>query len=210
MPADNFLYFSKPAVGVGSQLTDKGAQPDGETTDHWFATKANGGTFTNKTSALEIASFSFGVTQAETSGSGTGGASAGKVKFEEFSIERNVDQASCPLFNACTSGAHFPSVMLAIRKAGGSPLLYLQFCFRQVFVTGVSWNGGGGEEGFKETVKFKFGAMGIQYIRQMATGLPDSKGPMVGAWNTTTNTDTLVVDGLPDESTPYIKEVQQG
>jgi type VI protein secretion system component Hcp len=208
MPADNFLYFSKAATG--SMLTTAGTQPEGETADHWFATSGSPakGTFSNKTSALEISSFSFGVAQAETSASSTGGASAGKVKFEEFSIERNVDQASCPLFNACTSGAHFPSVMLAVRKAGGSPLLYLQYCFRQVFVTGINWSGGGGEEGFKETVKFKFGAMGIRYIQQTATGGEGTK--MEAAWNTTNNTATLTVTGLPDESTPYIDKASQG
>jgi type VI protein secretion system component Hcp len=157
---------------------------------------------------LEIKSFSFGVSQAETSGSASGGASAGKAKFDEFSIERNVDQASCPIYNACTSGAHFPSVMLAIRKAGGSPLVYLQFCFRQVFVTGINWSGGGGDDGFNETVKFKFGAMGIQYIQQLPTGAEGTK--MTAAWNTTTNFNTLDVTGLPEESQPYLEKASQG
>jgi type VI secretion system secreted protein Hcp len=208
MPADAFLYFSKPAIG--SLLTTAGTQPEGETTDNWFATSSSPakGTFSNKTSALEIKSFSFGVSQSETSGSASGGASAGKAKFDEFSIERNVDQASCPIYNACTSGAHFPSVMLAIRKAGGSPLVYLQFCFRQVFVTGINWAGGGGDEGFNETVKFKFGAMGIQYIQQLATGAEGTK--MTAAWNTTTNFNTLDVTGLPEESQPYLEKASQG
>jgi len=208
MPADAFLYFAKPAVG--SLLTSAGTQPEGETTDHWFATSSSPakGTFSNKTSALEIRNFSFGVTQAETTGSYSGGASAGKVKFDEFSIERKVDQASCPIYNACTSGAHFPSVMLAIRKAGGSPLVYLQFCFRQVFVTNISWNGGGGEEGFTEQVKFKFGAMGIRYIQQLATGAEGTK--MEGYWNIITNTNTLAVTGLADESQPFLDKASQG
>jgi len=208
MPADNYLYFTKAATG--SMLSDKATQPEGETTDHWFATASSPakGTFSNKTSALEIQTFSFAVVQSETSGSGTGGASAGKAKFEEFQIERNVDQASCPIFNACTAGAHFPTVCLAIRKSGGSPLLYLQYCFRQVFVTSISWSGGGGDEGFKETVKFKFGAMGIRYIQQTATGGEGTK--MEAAWNTTTNAPTLAVTGLPDESTPYIDTASQG
>ena len=84
--------------------------------------------------------------------------------------------------------------MLAVRKAGGSPLLYLQYFFRQVFVTNIAWSGGGGEEGFKETVKFKFGAMGIQYIQQLASGLEGTK--MTGLWSTTTNKPSLDVPGL--------------
>src|ERR1017187_10536732 len=182
MAADNFLWF--PAAATGGLLTGKSSQPEGETSDNWFTKKK----------ALEVLSLSFGVSQAETSGSSSTGAGAGKAKFEEFTIEKSVDLASVPLYNACTAGAHFPSVMLAVRKAGGSNLLYLQYIFRMVFVTNISWSGGGGEEGAKETVKFKFGAMGIQYISQLATGAEGTK--MVGMWSTTQNMPTLDVPGL--------------
>jgi type VI secretion system secreted protein Hcp len=193
MAADNFLWF--PGKAKGGLLTlAKADKPEGESTDHWFGRDT-------KFKALEILSFSFGVAQAETSGSGQGGASAGKAKFEEFTVEKFVDQASCSLYNACTGGAHFPSVVLAIRKAGGSPLLYLQYIFRQVFVTNISWSGGGGEEGFKETIKFKFGAMGIQYIQQLPDGTEGKK--IAGAWSTTSNTNSLVVPGLGDAPPDY-------
>jgi type VI secretion system secreted protein Hcp len=197
MAADNFLWFPKPATG-GLLVGKAGTQPEGETRDEWFSKPK----FKHPTAALEVLNFQFEVTQAETSGSGTGGASAGKAKFGEFQVEKYVDQASCPLYNACTAGAHFPSVMLAIRKAGGSPLLYIQYNFRQVFVTSIAWQGGGGEEGFKETIKFKFAAMGIQYIQQLPTGAEGTK--MIGAWNTATNTPSLEVPGLvaPEEYEP--------
>ena len=178
MAKDNFLYF--PAAATGGLLSTKAAQPEGESTDDWFSKKK----------AVEVNSFSFGVAQAETGGSGTTGSSAGKAKFEEIQIEKDVDQASAPLFQACTAGAHYPSLMLIIRKAGGQNLLYLQFVFMQVFVTGVSWSGGG-EENPKETIKFRFGAMGIQYIQQLGTGGEGKK--MIGSWSTSTNQPTLDV-----------------
>lgn len=182
MAADNFLWF--PDAATGGLLSGKSAQPEGETTDSWFSKKK----------ALEVLSLQFAVAQAETTGSGSTGASSGKAKFEEFSIEKFVDLASVPLFQACSAGAHFPSVMLAVRKAGGSNLLYAQYIFRQVFVTNISWNGGGGDEAPKESVKFKFGAMGIQYIQQKADGTEGTK--MQGYWNTTTNKPSLDVAGL--------------
>src|SRR5262249_38479854 len=129
MAADNFLWFPEPAKG--GLLIGKSSQPEGETSDSFFSKKK----------ALEIKSFSFGVSQAETTGSGTTGAGAGKAKFEEFSVEKGVDLASVPLYNACTAGAHFGSVMLVIRKAGGTNLLYIQYIFRIVFVTGITWSG---------------------------------------------------------------------
>lgn len=193
MPSDNFLWF--PAAATGGLLTGKASQPEGETTDSWFSQKK----------ALEVLSFTFGVGQAETTGSGSTGASAGKAKFEEFSIEKFVDLASVPLYNACTAGAHFPSVMLVIRKAGGSNLLYVQYIFRQVFVTNVSWNGGGGDEAPKEAIKFKFGAMGIQYIQQKADGTEGTK--MQGMWNATSNKPSLDVTGLSG-APPYLDGAQ--
>src|SRR5579884_3322065 len=114
MACDNFLWF--PAAAIGGLLSEAATKPAGESTDKWFSTK----------NALECLSLSFGVAQAETTGSGSTGASAGKAKFEEFTIEKFVDLASVPLYQACAAGAHFPSVCLAIRKAGGSNLIYLQ------------------------------------------------------------------------------------
>jgi type VI secretion system secreted protein Hcp len=183
MAADNFLWFPTPASG--GLLIGKATQPEGESTDDWFSKKK----------AVELASFGFGVAQSDTSGSGTSGASAGKAKFEEFTIEKDVDQASAPLFQACTAGAHYPSIVLIIRKPGGGNLLYVQFIFRQVFVTGVNWSGAGGEENPKESIKFKFGAMGIQYVQQLSTGQEGKK--MLGWWSAVTNQPTSDVTGLP-------------
>ena len=72
MAADNFLWF--PAAATGGLLTGKSSQPEGETSDNWFSKKK----------ALEVLSLSFGVSQAETSGSSSTGAGAGKAKFEEL------------------------------------------------------------------------------------------------------------------------------
>jgi len=193
MACDNFIWF--PAAATGGLLSKAATKPQGESQDKWFSTKG----------AFECLSLSFGVSQAETTGSASGGASAGKAKFEEFSIEKSVDLASVPLFVACCAGAHFPSVMLAVRKAGGSNLIYLQYIFRQVFVTGINWSGGGGEEAPKETIKFKFGAMGIQYVRQLSTGAAGTPSQVM--WSAVTNKPTLDVPGL--SSAPSYVDILQ-
>jgi type VI secretion system secreted protein Hcp len=181
MAADNFLWF--PAAATGGLLVGKATQPEGETTDDWFSKKK----------AVEVSSFSFDIENPTTIGSATGGGGAGKVKFNEFTIEKFVDQASAPLFNACAAGAHFPSVMLIIRKPGGQNLLYLQFAFCMVFVKSVSWDGGGGDENWKETVKFRYGAMGFQYIQQLPTGGAGKK--QQAAWSLADGTASLNVPG---------------
>lgn len=193
MPADNFLWF--PDAAKGGLLTGKAAKPEGESTDAWFSKKK----------ALEVKSFTFGLEQADTTTSGTTGSGGGKVKFNEFSVSKSVDLASVPLYQACAAGAHYPSVMLAIRKAGGSNLLYLQYIFRQVFVISIGWSGGGGDEAPGEDVKFRFGALGIRYVQQLADGTEGSK--MEAAWSVVENKNTLDVVGL-SAAPPYLLNTQ--
>jgi hypothetical protein len=47
---------------------------------------------------FEIKDFSFGVENPTTIGSATGGAGAGKIKFNEFSITKTTDSASPNFF----------------------------------------------------------------------------------------------------------------
>jgi type VI secretion system secreted protein Hcp len=177
MAADNFLVFQGAATG--GLLVGKATQPEGESTDDAMS----------KVKASEVGTFSFEIEQATTTSSGTTGASAGRAKFGEITLEKEVDQMSAPMYNACTAGAHFPVVIIAVRKSGGSHLLFLQWVFTQVFVTSVNWSGGSGEENAKETVKFKFGAMGIQYIQQKPDGTQGNKQSCF--WSVLTNNNTL-------------------
>lgn len=192
MAGDNFMWF--PENAKGGLLTGKAAKPEGETTDKWF----------KKYKAFELQDFSFGVKQEETTGSGATGSGAGKVDFEDFTVSKAVDLGTVPLYQACTAGAHFPTVMIAIRKAGGAGLIYVQFMFRQVFVISIGHEGGSGDEAPKESIAFKFGAMGIRYVQQLADGSQGTK--MEGMWNCTENAPTLNVSGL-GPAPPYILNV---
>lgn len=163
MTGDNFMWFPEKS----------GTQIFGETTDDWFAKKK----------AFEVGSFTFNMSASEaTEGKGAAGSSAGKAKFGSFSIEKEVDSASVPLYKACSMGTIFPSIMLAVREAGGSHLMYLQYIFRYNQVTGITWSGGSGNSRPKETMVFTFKAMGVQYIQQLANGREGSKQQW--SWNT--------------------------
>lgn len=193
MAADNFMWFPESAKG-GLMSDNKASKPEGETTDKWFS----------KYKAFELKEFSFGVKQSETTGSGSTGAGAGKVEFEDFEVKKSVDLGTVPLYSACAAGAHYPTVMIAVRKAGGAGLIYVQFMFRQVFVKAVTHEGGSGDEPVSESITFKFGAMGIRYVQQLADGSQGTK--MEGMWNCTENAPTLNVAGL-DKAPPYILNV---
>jgi type VI protein secretion system component Hcp len=181
--ADNFLWF--PTAASGGSISGAG-QPAGESTDSVFSTLK----------ALELKSFDFSLENPNTVSSGTTGAGAGKAKFGVFSVKKDVDKASTPLFQCCACGAHFPSVCLAIRKSGGDKLIYIQYMFRMVFVTKIGWSGGGGEENPEESIEFVYGAMGIWYLPQSPTGGADPGGPLIQNYSVVTNKPVIDVPGL--------------
>src|SRR5437868_4000961 len=69
---------------------------------------------------FEISAWSFGANNPLSMGSATGGAGAGKVNFDPFTVTKVIDSASAPLFQTCCSGGHYQEVILWLRKAGGS------------------------------------------------------------------------------------------
>jgi len=192
MPAnDNFVWFPDAAKG-GLLGSGAAPQPKGESKDKWFSPKG----------AFECKNISFSIEMAQSSGSATSGSAVGKAKLNPIKIEKDVDTASCPLFNAMCCGAHFPSLMLAVRKTGGVNLVYLQYIFRQVFVTEIGWDGGGGEENPKESITFAYGAMGMQYIQQKSDG---SAGTTQAAlWSQLTNKTTLDIPGSAGSAPSFL------
>jgi len=154
----------------------------GETKDDFFMkTKPN--------PAFEIKDFSFDVENPSTIGSATGGAGAGKAKFNEFNITKLTDAASPAFFRNCVAGAHYKKVTLAMRKSGGSPTSagqpFLQYRFGTVFTTKVSWDGPG-DEGPTEKITFVYGTLEVEYAAQKPDGTMDTTIPPQG-WSQIAN-----------------------
>jgi len=118
---------------------------------------------------IELKDFSFGVENPTTIGSATGGAGAGKVKFNAFAIKKTTDKSSPSLFINCAAGSHYDTVTLTCRKAGKDPQDYLKFVFSTVFTTKVDWSGPG-DLGAEETVAFVYGKVVINYAPQNKDG----------------------------------------
>jgi type VI secretion system secreted protein Hcp len=116
--------------------------------------------------AFEIKNFSFGVENPTTIGSATGGAGAGKIKFNDFTIKRTTDSASPLFFQKCATGEHIPKVTLTMRKAGGDPSSagtpFLTFTFGTVFTSKIDWSGPG-DEGPEESITFVYGDLAVDY-----------------------------------------------
>ena len=151
----------------------------GESTDKTFSA--------NK--AFQIYSFSFGASNPVNIGSAGAGAGAGKVSISSFNIMKQFDSASPGLFLNCAAGAHFTEAHVALRKAGGTALVYLQYDFFEVFVESVQTSGStGGDDTPTESVAFAFAKMDMKYTPQTTTGAAGT--PIPASWNLTTNTAT--------------------
>ena len=180
MVGDTFMWFPDTKIY-------------GETGDRYF----------EKKKAFEVTNFKFNMDNKESldsEGSSGSGSKAGKAKFQDFEITKRVDTASMPLYKACSLATLFPSLMLACRRAGGSNVIYLQFIFRYVRVTGITWNGGEGGQLTTEVVTFNFKAMGAQYIPETSAGVADEGKRSSWSWNTITQgssgTSTLDISGI--------------
>jgi type VI secretion system secreted protein Hcp len=188
MAVDAFIWFENPGVS---------APPQGETLDAFY--KIGGKGPCSAQGAFEIKDFSFGVENPTTIGSATGGAGAGKVKFNEFTIKKTTDKASPLFFKNCCVGAHYSKVYIEMRKAGGSAEAsgtpFLQFRFETVFTTKIDWSGPG-DEGPEESITFVYGKLGVKYMLQSQEG--KKAGEQFSGWDQARN-----IDASPDMSSPY-------
>jgi type VI secretion system secreted protein Hcp len=161
MAVDAFIWFESQ-----SGMMDV----EGETLDDFYKKGGQGGAAKG---AFEIKDFSFGVENPTTIGSATGGAGAGKIKFNEFTIKKTTDKSSPAFFKNCCAGAHYKTVIIAMRKSGGDPNSsgkeFLRFKFDTVFTTKIDWSGPG-DEGPEESITFVYGKLGVKYIVQSGAG----------------------------------------
>ena len=121
---------------------------------------------------IEVSSFSWGASNASsTAGAGT---SAGKVKVSSITITKSVDRASPSFFKSACVGAHYPTVTLAVRKAGvagTAPSDSMQIVLSNVFVSSYSMSGGGGDEVPTESITLNFTKIQMIYAPQGAASI---------------------------------------
>jgi type VI secretion system secreted protein Hcp len=131
---------------------------------------------------IELLSFIWGETNSTSIGSATGGAGAGKVKFENFVCIKHVSIASPALALLCAAGTHIPNVVLTVRKAGDKPQDYYKVHFKTVFLTQYKSMGSGGSEIIpRDEITCVFGEYRMEYRPQMKDGSLGT--PVVNGWN---------------------------
>lgn len=100
-----------------------------------------------KPGAIEIQSYSWGLTQTGSMSGGSGGGT-GKVSFQDFHFVKKSDKSSPKLMERCCTGTHFPKAILTLRyqpdpSPEGTPAdtQYMQYTLENVLVSSYSTGG---------------------------------------------------------------------
>jgi type VI secretion system secreted protein Hcp len=120
--------------------------------------------------AIEVLSFSWGVSNAGSIASGGG---TGKATFQDLSFVHNIDRASPVLLKACATGLHMKEATITHRKAGKGQQEFLIVRMNDVIITSVTHEGSGSASGYPESVKMAFGKVDLEYKPQKADGSLD-------------------------------------
>jgi type VI secretion system secreted protein Hcp len=137
----------------------------------------------------DILSWSTSGSHAQTLGSASGGAGAGKVSLGDFSFSKYLDSATDDLLQNMYAGEHFAEVNVECRIAGGvdaantpqKPYLYINM--KEVFVTGYSVGWGGDRP--TESWSLTCGKFGFSYKPQDEKGAVGNVQPI--GWDQTVN-----------------------
>jgi type VI secretion system secreted protein Hcp len=130
---------------------------------------------------IELVSFSWGLTQSSSRGSGGG---AGKAQFKEFEFLMRVNKASPALFLAAASGKHLKDATLSVRRRGKAAFDWVKVKFSDVLITSYE-QAGDDEEAAHELVAFDFAKVELQLTPQ--TGRGTSVAPITAGWDLSKN-----------------------
>jgi type VI secretion system secreted protein Hcp len=120
---------------------------------------------------IEVLSYSWGVTNAGSMGSGSGGGE-GKATFHDLSFTHNIDKASPVLMQACATHVHLKDATITHRKAGKGQQEYLVVKMNDVIITSVTH--GGSSDGHSESVSLAFAKVNVEYKPQKPDGSLDA------------------------------------
>jgi type VI secretion system secreted protein Hcp len=127
---------------------------------------------------VQIFSYSWGVSNPTTIGSGGGGAGSGKASFSSLNLMKNVDLSSAELLQAAADGRHYPKAVFTAQWGTGNAAAKAEYELHDVVVESVQQSGAGGSAP-SESVSFDFGKIKWTFT--------DSSGTTTGGWNVVEN-----------------------
>src|SRR5690349_15533321 len=124
---------------------------------------------------LEVHSFSWGVNNSGSFGSGSMGGGTGKASVSNFNFMCNMDSAFDTLTTMCASGEHPPTAEFVQRKqAGTDQMEFSKWTLTKVIVTSVQVSSGGDVP--MVSLSLDYGKVQHHYEKQGDDGSPTPAG----------------------------------
>ena len=136
------------------------------------------GPSTSKTGHIDVLSFSWGVTQQSTYGTGASGkeAKAGRANFSDLTIMKVLDKTSPLLCDHCASGDILKKVYIVYDKPVGTEQQdYFRIYLKDALISSVQLSGS--NENPTESVSFAFQAVEVAYKAEKDDGSLDAAVP---------------------------------
>lgn len=118
---------------------------------------------------IDVLSWRWAVGQKSNMHSGSGGG-AGKSTVYDLHFEHYIDKSSPSLLQYCLARKHIPEAVLTVRKAGGSPLDFLQITLQELIITQVHPLGYYRMRSPREKIAVSFSRVKVDYIPQNEQG----------------------------------------
>lgn len=135
---------------------------------------------------IEIYSWSWGASNPVTVGGG--GQTTGRAIFQEFQVVKQLDKSTPLLMRACAKGAHIPSAVLFVRKAGATtPVTYYKITMQDCIVSSYQTSANGGGDRPTESLSLNFTKISFDYTPYDANGRP--LDPITFGWDLATNAE---------------------
>ncbi|MGH3015529.1 MAG: Hcp family type VI secretion system effector [Gaiellaceae bacterium] len=128
---------------------------------------------------IDVLAFSWGVSRAGSPGPG-GGGGAGKAIFEDLLVVARTSKASPKLWQACATGQHLKTAVLACRKAGQAQIEFLTIKLTDVTITSYEIDGSD-EELPLDQVALAFAKVETAFVSADAKGKPQP--PVTTGWD---------------------------
>jgi type VI secretion system secreted protein Hcp len=139
--------------------------------------EANDKNFLNQ---IDVIDWSWGM----SSPSAVGGQATGRAAMRELRLVKQVDKASTALMSVMSNNELLTSVVLTIRKAGGTaPVPYFVVTLEQARICGYDIQSSVGEGGgpvLMENVAFTFKTITVNYTMQSGTGAATGASSFTG------------------------------
>jgi len=134
---------------------------------------------------IEIASFSWGISNAGSHASNAGGG-AGKASFQDIHFTCSVGKASTNLALSCASGKHIKKAVLFVRKQGETQQDYYTLTLEDLLVSSYqSGDHAGGSSIPTDQFSLNYAKIKYEYKPQKADGSLDAPSTMT--WDVKAN-----------------------